>query len=111
MRVDVYHAVGHLHMAEAVVGYIPGPRIFMEGDFTTYNWDWNWWAGAYMDTVDRYHLDPAINVPVHGKVTTFKETIATLEKQVQNARTWCAKQFKAGIYPAGCPAQYSRDRR
>ena len=111
MRVDVYHAVGDTHMAEAVIGYIPGPRIFMEGDFTTYNWDWNWWAGAYMDNVDRYKLDPAINVPVHGKVTTFKETIATLEKQVQNARTWCTKQFKAGIYPAGCPAQYSRDRK
>ena len=35
MRVDVYHAVGHLHMAEAVFAYIPGPRIFLEGDFTT----------------------------------------------------------------------------
>jgi len=111
MRVDVYHAVGHLHMAEAVIGYIPGPRIFMEGDFTTYNWDWNWWAGAYLDNVDRYHLDPAINVPVHGKVTTFKETIATLDKQVANARAYCTKQFKAGVYPAGCPVQYSRDTR
>jgi hypothetical protein len=111
MRLDVYHVVGHLHMAEAVFAFAPKPRIFMEGDFTTYNWDWNWWGGAYMDNVDRYHLDPAINVPVHGKVTPFKETIATLEQQVQNAKAYCAKQFKAGIYPPGCPAQYSRDKR
>ncbi len=111
MRLDVYHVVGHLHMAEAVFAYAPAPRILMEGDFTTYNWDWNWWGGAYMDNVDRYHLDPAINVPVHGKVTPFKETIATIEKQVQNARAYCTKQFKAGIYPPGCPVQYSRDRR
>ncbi|HEY3518567.1 MAG TPA: MBL fold metallo-hydrolase, partial [Gammaproteobacteria bacterium] len=59
MRVDVYHAVGHLHMAEAVIAYIPGPRIFLEGDFTTYDWDWNWWGGTYLDNVERYGLNPA----------------------------------------------------
>jgi len=111
MRVDVYRAIGHLHMAEAVVGYIPGPRIFMEGDFTTYDWDWNWWGGAYLDTVERYGLNPAMNVPVHGIVTTFDEAIAAIEKQVKNARDYCTRQARAGVYPAGCPVQYSRDAR
>ena len=111
MRVDVYHAVGHLHMAEAVFAYIPGPRIFLEGDFTTFDWEWNWWGGAYLDNVDRYDLDPAINIPVHGIVTTFDETIATIEKQVQNAKRYCVASADRGIYPAGCPVQYSRDRR
>jgi glyoxylase-like metal-dependent hydrolase (beta-lactamase superfamily II) len=110
MRVDVYHAVGHLHMAEAVFAYIPGPRIFLEGDFTTHDWDWHWWGGAYLDSVDRYKLDPAINIPVHGIVTTFDETIAAIEKQVRNARDYCTRQARAGVYPAGCPVQYSRDR-
>jgi len=110
MRVDVYHVVGHLHMAEAVFAYIPGPRIFLEGDFTTYNWEWNWWGGAYLDNVERYGLDPAMNVPVHGIVTSFAEAIATIEKQVQNARAYCTRQARAGNYPAGCPVQYSRDR-
>lgn len=108
MRVDVYHAVGHLHMAEAVFAYVPGPRIFLEGDFTTHDWDWNWWAGSYLDNVERYGLNPAINVPVHGIVTTFDETIAALEKQVANARAYCTRQGRAGIHPAGCPVQYSR---
>jgi glyoxylase-like metal-dependent hydrolase (beta-lactamase superfamily II) len=111
MRVDVYHAIGHLHMAEAVFAYIPGPRIFLEGDFTTHDWDWNWWGGAYLDNVERYGLDPAINIPVHGIVTTFDETIAAIEEQVRNAREYCTRQARAGIYPAGCPVQYSRDRR
>jgi glyoxylase-like metal-dependent hydrolase (beta-lactamase superfamily II) len=111
MRVDVYHAVGHLHMAEAVFAYIPGPRIFLEGDFTTHDWDWHWWGGAYMDNVERYDLDPAINIPVHGIVTTFDETIAAIERQVQNARTWCADNAERNVFPAGCPVQYSRDRR
>jgi glyoxylase-like metal-dependent hydrolase (beta-lactamase superfamily II) len=108
MRVDVYHVVGHLHMAEAVFAYVPGPRIFLEGDFTTYNWDWNWWGGAYLDNVERYGLDPAINAPVHGIVTTFDETIAAIEQQVGRARDYCTRQARAGVYPAGCPVQYSR---
>ena len=90
--------------------YIPGPRIFLEGDFTTHDWDWNWWGGAYLDNVERYGLNPAINIPVHGIVTTFDETIATIEKQVSNARDYCTRQARAGVYPAGCPVQYSRDR-
>jgi glyoxylase-like metal-dependent hydrolase (beta-lactamase superfamily II) len=111
MRVDVYHAVGHLHMAEAVFAYIPGPRIFLEGDFTTHDWDWHWWGDAYLDSVERYGLDPAVNIPVHGVVTTFDETIAAIEKQAQNARDYCTRQARAGVYPAGCPVQYSRGRR
>jgi len=109
MRVDVYHAVGHLHMAEAVFAFIPGPRIFLEGDFTTFDWDWNWWGGAYLDNVERYGLNPAINVPVHGIVTPYNETVATIEKQVKQARDYCTRQARAGVYPAGCPVQYSRE--
>jgi glyoxylase-like metal-dependent hydrolase (beta-lactamase superfamily II) len=111
MRVDVYHAVGHLHMAEAVFAYIPGPRIFLEGDFTTFDWDWHWWGGAYLDNVERYGLDPAINIPVHGIVTSFEETIAAIERQVQNAKEYCADNAGRGVHPAGCPVQYSRDGR
>jgi glyoxylase-like metal-dependent hydrolase (beta-lactamase superfamily II) len=111
MRVDVYHAVGHLHMAEAVFAYVPRPRILLEGDFTTHDWDWNWWGGAYLDNVERYGLDPALNIPVHGIVTTFEETIAAIERQVQNARSYCAARAANGVYPAGCPVQYSRDDR
>jgi glyoxylase-like metal-dependent hydrolase (beta-lactamase superfamily II) len=109
MRVDVYHAVGHLHMANAVVAYIPEHRIFLEGDFTTHDWDWHWWGDAYLDTVERYDLDPAINIPVHGIVTTFEQTIASIEEQVGRARSYCAETMAAGFYFAGCPVHYSRD--
>jgi hypothetical protein len=46
---------------------------------------------------------------VHGKVTTFKEAIATIEKQVATAKKYCATSARVGFYPAGCPVQYSRD--
>jgi glyoxylase-like metal-dependent hydrolase (beta-lactamase superfamily II) len=109
-RVDVYHAVGHLHMAEAVIAYVPEHRIFLEGDFTTFDWQWHWWGGAYLDTVERYNLDPAINVPVHGIVTTFDEAISAIETQVRQARQHCEDKARAGVYEAGCPVQYSGER-
>ena len=109
MRVDVYHAIGHLHMTEAVFAYIPEHGIFLEGDFTTVDWDWHWWGGAYLDNVERYGLDPAVNIPVHGAVTTFEETLAAIEAQVRRARDFCAQSTRAGVYPAGCPVQYTRD--
>jgi len=106
-RVDVYHAVGHTHMAEAVFAYVPAHRIFLEGDFTTYNWDFNWWGDAYLDSVERYGLQPAVNVPVHGIVTTFEEAVASIARQAGQAREFCAANERAGIYMAGCPVQYS----
>ncbi len=108
VRVDVYHAVGHLHMANAVFAYVPEHRIFLEGDFSTYNWDWHWWGGAYLDNVERYGLDPALNIPVHGIVSTFEETIAATEEQVERARAFCASNESVGIFMAGCPVKYSR---
>jgi hypothetical protein len=53
-------------------------------------------------------LAPALNVPVHGIVTTFEETVASIEQQVQSARAYCSRQARAGMFPAGCPVQYSR---
>jgi glyoxylase-like metal-dependent hydrolase (beta-lactamase superfamily II) len=109
MRVDVYHAIGHVHMANAVFAYIPEHRIFLEGDFSTHDWDWHWWGGAYLDNVEHYGLDPALNIPVHGIVTTFEETLAAIEEQVQRAREFCDERAAVNVFPAGCPVKYSRD--
>ena len=109
MRLDVYHAVGHLHMANAVFAYIPQHRIFLEGDFTTYNWDWHFWGDAYLDSVMLYELDPAINIPVHGIVTSFEEVVTGIKEQVQRARDFCASNLEVGIFHPGCPVHYSHD--
>jgi glyoxylase-like metal-dependent hydrolase (beta-lactamase superfamily II) len=100
MRVDVYHAVGHLHMAEAVFAYIPTPRIFLEGDFTTYDWDFNWWGGAYLDNVERYGLSPAINIPVHG-IVDVRRSDRDIEAGEERARLLRAASAPASIPPAG----------
>ncbi len=113
MRLDVHHAVGHLHMANAVFAYVPEHRMFLEGDFTTLDWDWHWWGGAYLDSVERYGLDPAINVPVHGAVSSFADAIGAIEAQVERARAFCADRAAAGYWPAAARCgirERSRDR-
>ena len=111
MRVEVLHAVGHAHMANAVVAWLPAQRIFVEGDFTTWNWDWHWWGGALLDTAERYGLDPETNIPVHGRITSFEEAAATIDEQVERARAFCAANVEASVFFPGCPVQYSRDSR
>ena len=109
MRVDVYRVVGHLHMADAVFAYLPEQRILMQGDMFVIEWDMHWWGDSYMDSVEHFNLDPAIDIPVHGAVATFAEVIANIESQVDAARELCAESAAAGIQITGCPVRYSRD--
>ena len=104
-RVDVFHAIGHLHMANAVIAWIPERRILLEGDFSTVDWDWHWWGDAYLATVEHYGLEPRLNVPVHGRVTSFEETVAGIREQVARARAFCGESEARGVFPAGCPVR------
>jgi glyoxylase-like metal-dependent hydrolase (beta-lactamase superfamily II) len=108
-RLDVYHAVGHMHMADAVFAYLPTERIIMEGDFTDDTWEFNWWANAMRANVDRYGLDPEIDVPVHGSVTSVAAKLAVTAEQVRNAEAFCDELAAGGRYLLGCPVRQSID--
>src|SRR5690606_38516812 len=45
-RLEIYHVLGHSHMAHAVFAYLPEERIMMEGDLGYEAWTWHWWAGS-----------------------------------------------------------------
>jgi glyoxylase-like metal-dependent hydrolase (beta-lactamase superfamily II) len=102
-RLEVYHAVGHMHMSDAVVAYLPNEKIIMEGDFSDENYDWNWWGGALRATIDYYGLDVEIDVPVHGSVGPIAEKFARIEEQMADAREFCADGARRGVYVLGCP--------
>lgn len=104
-RLDIYHAVGHLHMSDAVIAYLPKEKIIMEGDFTDENYTWNWWGGALRANIEHYGLDPEIDIPVHGSVGRIQEKIARTEEQVKAARQFCADNLERGVYPFGCPVR------
>jgi hypothetical protein len=107
-KLDVYHVLGHSHMANAVLAYLPEHRITMEGDLGDEAWTWHWWAGALAANVDAYDLDPRLNVAVHGPPggLPIEETLANNQRQAETARQFCADQVEAGIYHFGCPVQY-----
>jgi glyoxylase-like metal-dependent hydrolase (beta-lactamase superfamily II) len=106
-RLDVYHAVGDFHMSDAVLAYLPNEKIIMEGDFTDESWEWNWWAYALRANIEHYGLDPEIDIPVHGTVGTIDEKLARTDAQVRAAQQFCTDSAGRGVYPFGCPVQYS----
>jgi len=108
-RVDVYEVVGHMHMTDAVFAYIPEERILMQGDMFDIGWDWHWWGGNYMDSVEHHNLNPITDIPVHGRVSSIQEVISNISSQVSAAREFCGRNQATGIYMAGCPVKYTRD--
>jgi hypothetical protein len=106
-RLDVFHAVGHMHMSDAVFAYLPAERIILEGDFTDDTWDFNWWAGALQANIDRYGIEPEIDIPVHGAVQSVAEKLAGIARQVDSAREFCDESARGERFPLGCPVQYS----
>jgi len=107
-RLDVYHVLGHSHMANAVFAYLPEERIMMEGDLGDEAWTWHWWAGSMSANIEAYGIDPVRNVAVHGPPggLPIDETLANIQAQSEAAQAYCAEQANAGIYFFGCPVQY-----
>lgn len=107
-RLEIYHVVGHSHMANAVFAYLPEERIMMEGDLSDASWTWHWWAGAMSANIETYGLEPVRNVPVHGQPggLPIEETLAAIQAQSEAAQAFCAEQREAGIHFFGCPVQY-----
>ncbi|WP_373356607.1 MBL fold metallo-hydrolase [Pseudoroseicyclus sp. CXY001] len=105
-RVEIYHTLGHLHMADGVFAYLPEEQVLMEGDFSDVTWQFHFWAGGMATNVAEYGLDPAINMPVHGEVTSYEEAQARISELVTGAQDFCARTREAGIYQNGCPVQF-----
>ncbi|MGD2168130.1 MAG: MBL fold metallo-hydrolase [Gammaproteobacteria bacterium] len=106
-RLDIYHTVGHMHMSDGLFAYLPEEKIIMEGDFVDNTWDFNWWAGAMQANIDRYDLDPEVDIPVHGAVSSVDEKLERIAEQVDRARAFCTELAANGRYLSGCPVRYS----
>lgn len=104
-QLEVYHAVGHMHMSDAVIAYLPQEKIIMEADFTDENYEFNWWGGALQANIDHYGLDVESSIPVHGSPGPIAQKMARTREQVEAARAFCAEKFATGVYPFGCPVQ------
>jgi len=107
-RLEIYHVLGHSHMANAVFAYLPAARIMMEGDFGDAEWTWHWWASALNENMKAYGINPRLNVAVHGPNggLSIEATLANNRRQMEAARKFCSDQQTAGVPVFGCPVQY-----
>jgi hypothetical protein len=81
----------------------------MEGDFTDDTWEFNWWANAMLANIDRYGIDPVLDVPVHGSVASVADKLAVTAEQVANAVAFCTELAANGRHVLGCPVQQTTD--
>jgi hypothetical protein len=107
-RLEIYHVLGHSHMANAVFAYVPAARIMMEGDLGDAEWTWHWWANALNLNIKAYGINPRLNVAVHGPNggLSIEATLANNQRQLEAAQKFCAQQQTAGVPVFGCPIQY-----
>jgi hypothetical protein len=107
-RLEIYHVLGHSHMAHAVFAYHPAARITMEGDLGDAEWTWHWWAAALAANIKAYGIDPRLNVAVHGPDggLSIEKTLANNQAQAEAAQRFCTQQQSAGVPVFGCPVQY-----
>ena len=107
-RLELYHVLGHSHMAHAVFAYLPAARIMMEGDLGDAEWTWHWWANALNANIKAYGINPRLNVAVHGPNggLSIEATLANNQRQLEAAQKFCTTQQAAGVPVFGCPVQY-----
>jgi hypothetical protein len=107
-HLDIYRVLGHTHMANGVLAYLPQHRILMEGDLGDEAWTWHWWAGAMKTNLEAYDLKPVKNVAVHGPPggLSIEETLANTQSQAEAAQQFCSERAEAGVFLFGCPVQY-----
>lgn len=93
-RLDIYHVLGHSHMANAVFAWLPAARIMMEGDLGDTAWTWHWWASALNANIKAYGINPRLNVAVHGPNggLSLEATLANNQRQLEAAQKFCAQQ-------------------
>lgn len=104
---DVYHVVGHNHMANAVFAHDPIAEVMIESDIAPAE-AWQWWADAYEENLERYDLSVRVVSSNHFGVMTHEEMLAFLEPGRVRAQERCVERVRQGEYLPGCPPFFPR---
>jgi glyoxylase-like metal-dependent hydrolase (beta-lactamase superfamily II) len=114
MTVEVYWVRNNIHMAEAVLAYVPSQKLAIEGDIATAAYDYQFWPDNFRDNLERYGLQVERVSPVHhvvregGPILTMTEIDALIKGGADRARERCAQELAKGNYFAGCPVHSRR---
>ncbi len=103
LTVDLYRIIANNHIADGLMGYVPGERLLLQGDLFDVNWEVYFWGTTYADNVAYRKLDVARDVSIHGRVLPIAEVRTKLAEQTANAAALCKRVETAGLSMPGCP--------
>jgi glyoxylase-like metal-dependent hydrolase (beta-lactamase superfamily II) len=104
---DIYHVIGHNHMANALFAYDPQNKIMIAADILPAP-EWQWWADAYLDNLEHYGLEVDTFVSTHFGVMDHSRVLAFLASGREAVQDQCLQQAELGVYRTGCPPFFTR---
>ena len=108
LTIDLYRLVANNHIADGLMGYVPGERLLLQGDLFDVNWEVYFWGTTYEDNVGYRKLDVARDVPIHGRVLPIADVRTKLAEQTANAAALCQRVETAHLSMPGCPLAWGR---
>lgn len=89
MEVDIYHVIGDEHMADALFAWVPRSRVLIEGDLFDPTWQNYPWGDVLANNAKLRHLNPALEVPVHGTIMSWDAVIKRIHEEEQPTKRLC----------------------
>ena len=77
-EVHLFKAVGNIHTGLLIYAWVPRDRTLVQADFYDVNWLQHPWGDNFLENLKARNVLPARHVPIHGKIQTHREVLATL---------------------------------
>jgi hypothetical protein len=84
-EVQLFKANGNIHTGLLIYAWVPRDRLLVQADFYDVNWLQHPWGDNFIENLKARNLTPARHVPIHGKIQTHQEVLATLASKPKAA--------------------------
>ena len=84
-EVHLFKANGNIHTGLLLYAWVPRDRMLVQADFYDVNWLQHPWGDNFIENLKARNLMPARHVPIHGRIQTHQEVLATLASKPKAA--------------------------
>ena len=112
MEVDLYQLKDNVHSGLMLVAWVPRYRFLSQSDMFDAYWYRFLWTDNYFANLDRLHLHFDKDLPVHGRIMTYDEEYAIVQKYKKSPEDYSEAARKFCAYGAPCsgfPARQNKD--
>jgi len=112
MEVDLYQLKDNIHSGLMLVAWVPRYRFLSQSDMFDAYWYRFLWTDNYFANLDRLHLHFDKDLPVHGRIMTYDEEYAIVQKYKKSPDDYSAAAMRFCAYGAPCsgfPARQNKD--